>query len=195
MTPKRAGGGEPAENYVEALRKGVPFRNEDGVLEYPTMSSRPQPNFVLDPLHRFLLIGSVVTTVAYTLFMWIRIPGMPDEVPMHFAADGSVNRYGSPMEMIGLSILMTVTILGCAVLARFPRVYNYGFGKITEDNIQAHYKNGVQMMVWTVFSMTVLYIIALGGTAGDWATSPAIWLAMVLMLGSMGYFILRMSKL
>lgn len=186
---------EPVSSYVEALRRGVPFRDEDGALHYPTMRSRPYPSFSLDPLHRFLLIGSVVVSVGYTLWMVARIPSMPDQVPMHFAADGSVNRYGSPWEMLIPASLFLAAIIGCAVLTRYPRIYNYGLGRVTEENIQAHYKNSVQLMIWTVFSVAVLHIIALGGIAGDWPTFPAIWIGLVLMLGSMAFFILRMFKL
>ncbi|MBP2436592.1 DUF1648 domain-containing protein [Microbacterium amylolyticum] len=186
---------KPVSNYVEALRRGVPFRDEDGVLHYPTMRSRPQPTFTLDPLHRFLLYSSVVVSIGYTLWMVARIPSMPEQVPMHFSADGSVNRYGSPWEMLFVAFLTLTTIIGCAVLTRYPRIYNYDLGKVTEDNIQAHYKNSVQMMVWMVFSLAVVHVIILGSIAGDWPASPAIWIGLALVLGSAAFFILRMFKL
>lgn len=188
-------GREPVSNYVEALRSGVPFRDVDGLLRYPTMRSRPRPTFSLDPLHRFLLVGSVVVSIGYTLWMAARIPSMPEQVPVHFSADGSVNRYGSPWEMMIVAALLLATIIGCAILTRYPRIYNYGTGKVTEKNIQAHYKNGVQLMVWMVFSVTLIHIILLGGIAGDWPISPAVWVGLSVTLGSMVFFILRMSKL
>lgn len=186
---------EPVSNYVEALRRGVPFRDEEGVLHYPTMRSRPQPTFTLDPLHKGLLLGSLAASAGYTLWMVARIPSMPDQVPMHFAADGSVNRYGSPWEMLIVASLTMAAIIGCAVLTRYPRIYNYGLGKVTEENIQAHYRNAVQMMIWTVFSVAVIHIVILGSIAGDWLASPAIWIVLALMLGSQAFFILRMFKL
>lgn len=193
--PDQTAGREPVSNYVEAMRHGVPFRDEEGVLHYPTMRSRPQPTFTLDPLHRFLLFGSLAATIGYTLWMVARIPSMPEQVPMHFSADGSVNRHGSPWEMLIVAALLLLTIIGCAILTRYPRIYNYGVGRVTEENIQAHYKNGVQLMVWTVFGVAVILIISLGGIAGDWSVTPAIWVGLALMLCSTAFFILRMFKL
>ncbi|MVT25261.1 DUF1648 domain-containing protein [Nesterenkonia alkaliphila] len=193
--PEKTTDNEPVSDYVQARRLGVPFRNGDGALEYPTMRSRPQPDFTLDQFHRLLLIGSLTIAVLYTVWMVARIPSMPDQVPMHFAADGSVNRYGSPWEILGMAAVMLAAIIGCAVLTRFPRTYNYGLGKVTEDNIQAHYKNGVQMMIWTVATVTLIYLIALGGIAGDWPISPWVWVGLAAMLASQGFFIYRMSKL
>lgn len=186
---------EPADNYVEAVRRGVPFRDEEGVLHYPTMRSRPHPTFTLDAFHRFLLIGSVVVAIGYTAWMIFRIPSMPDQLPMHFAADGSVNRYGSSWELLIIAALLLVPIFGCALLTRYPRIFNYGTGKTTEKNIQAHYKNGVQLMVWMTFSATVLLIISLGGIAGDWAMAPAIWIGLGLFIVPILFFTLRMPKL
>ncbi|GAA4477746.1 hypothetical protein GCM10023190_17980 [Enteractinococcus fodinae] len=185
---------EPAHTYVEAIRRGVPFRDEEGVLHYPTKRSRPQPTFTLDTFHRFLLISSVVVAIGYTIWMIFRIPSMPDQLPMHFAADGSVNRYGSPWELLIPAALLLATILGCALLTRYPRIFNYGTGKTTENNIQTHYKNGVQLMVWMTFSATVLLIISLGGIAGDWAMTPAIWIGLGLFVIPILFFTLRMPK-
>ncbi len=186
---------EPVGDYGEALRREVPFRDETGVLHYPTMRSRPQPSFVLDPLHRFLLIGSLVASIGYTIWIIARIPSMPAQVPMHFAADGSVDRYGSPWEILIPASILLATIIGLAILSRYPRIYNYGVGKVIAENIQDHYKNGVQMMIWAAFSATVLHIIALGSIAGDWSITPAIWFGLALLLGSMTFFILRMLRL
>lgn len=186
---------EPADTYRDALSRGVPFRDEDGRLHYPTMRSRPQPSFTLDLFHRALLMGSLVVSFGYTVWMVLRIPSMPELVPMHFSADGSVNRYASPWEMLILMAVMMAMIIGLAVLTRYPRIFNYGVGTVTDENIQAHYKNAVQLMIWTVLSMAVLHIIALGGIAGDWSINPGIWFGMAILLGSAAFFILRMTKL
>ncbi|WP_300342523.1 DUF1648 domain-containing protein [Nesterenkonia sp.] len=185
---------EPARSYAEAVRRGVPLRNSDGLLEYPTVRSRPAPDFRLGLFHRTLLIGSVVVSLGHTLWMVTRIPSMPQQVPMHFAADGSVNRYGSPWEIAALGAFMAAVIIGCAVLTRYPRIYNLG-RHVTELNIQAHYKNNVQLMVWVVVSLAVLHIHIQGTVAGDWPLSPGLWIGMALLLGSVTFFTLRSFRL
>lgn len=186
---------EPADNYREALLREVPYRAEDGKLRYPTMRSRPKPDFTLDPLHRFLLIGSLVVAIGYTVFMVARIPSMPEQIPLQFAADGSVNRYGSPWELLIAGSILLPMMIGFAVLARYPQVHNLNSSKVTEDNIQAHYKNGAQMMIWLVVGFAVIYVIGLGGEAGDWPMSPAIWIALTGLLVTTAFFLLRMQKI
>lgn len=185
---------EPSDSYQEAVLKGVPFRDADGLLHYPTIRSRPQPTFTLDPFHRFMLIGSVIVAVSYAGWMIFRIPTMPEEIPMHFGPDGSVNRYGSPWEMLPMAIFSLTMILGCALLARFPRIYNYGLGKITENNIQEHYKNGVRLLAWLTFGLTLLLVISLGSIAGDWPNAT-IWVGLIVTIVPMIFFIARMVKL
>lgn len=107
------------------------------MLHYPTMRSRPQPAFVLDPLHRFLLIGSLAGSIGYTIWLAARIPSMPAQVPMQFSADGSVSRYGPSWELLIPASIVLATIIGLAILTYYPRIYNYGVGKVTEKNIQA----------------------------------------------------------
>lgn len=58
-----------------------------------------------------------------------------------------------------------------------------------------HYKNGVQMMIWTTFSVTVLQIIGFGGIAGDWLIFPATWFGLALLLSSTTFFTLQMFRL
>lgn len=186
---------EPAGNYVEAVRRGVPFRDAAGSVQYPTMRSRPHRNFGLDPFHCYLLLSSLIVAVAYTAWMLARIPSLPDQMPMQFAGDGSVNRYGSPVEMVILAGILLTTIIGCAVLVWYPRIYNYGVKKVTAENIQDHYRNGMQMMVWMVFGLATIQVISLGGVVGDWPISPAIWGGLALVLGSTSFFIARMIKL
>jgi len=135
----------------------------------------------------------VVVAIGYTAWLIFRIASMPEQIPMHFAADGSVNRYGSPWEILIPAVFLLDTILGCAFLTRYPRIFNYGTGESTENNIQAHYKSGVQLMVWMTFSATVLLIISLGAIAGDRALTPAVRLGLGLFIVPILLFTLRMS--
>lgn len=184
---------EAAASYQEAVRRGVPLRESDGTLIYPTARSRPKPNFVLDPLHRALMLISVTVPVLLTVFIATQMPTMPERVPVQFGLDGSVNRYGSPWEGLWTAVGAAAVIIGVAVLARFPRVFNYPV-ELTGSNVQAQYKNAVQMMVWLNVSMAVM---AMGLTALwiDLLWVNLAWVGLVLMGASLVFFIRRMLKL
>lgn len=188
-----ASDGETAASYQEAVRRGVPLRESDGTLIYPTARSRPQPDFVLDPLHRALLLISVVVPVLLIVLFAVGMSSMPAQVPVQFGLDGSVNRYGSPWEGLWTAVGAAAVIIGVAVLARFPRVFNYPV-ELTGSNVQAQYKNAVQMMVWLNVSMAVM---AMGLTALwiDLLWVNLAWVGLVLMGVSMVFFIRRMLKL
>lgn len=50
-------------SWVEAQRRGKPFRDADGTISYPSYRTRPKPDSTLDPFHRGLLTASVAAAV------------------------------------------------------------------------------------------------------------------------------------
>lgn len=185
--------GHVATSYQEALRRRVPLQDPDGTLSYPSARSRPKPDFTLDPFHRALLGISVVVPVLLTVLVAIQAPSMPGQVPVHFSLDGSVNRYGSPWEGLWTALGVTVIILVVAVLARFPRIFNYPV-ELTSRNVQSQYENAVQMMVWLNVSMAVTAV----GIVSLWFQLRwfgVVWAGLVLMVVVMGFFIRRMLRL
>lgn len=120
--------------------------------------------------------------------------GMDEEIPVHFGLDGTVNRYGSPWEMMFGIVSVGLCTLLVAVMVPFPNVYNYPT-QLTEQNVQAQYKNAVQMMVWLGFSCGLMTpIIALSSLGGSGTIWP-IAIPLAVMFGSMIFFIARMSRL
>lgn len=182
-----------ATSYLAAVRRGVPLRETDGTLTYPTSRSRPRSNFTLDPLHRSLMAISVLVPVLLTVFLATQVPSMPAEVPVQFGFDGSVNRYGSPWEGFWVVAVMAVTIIGVAVLARYPRTFNFPIA-LSEHNAQVQYKNAVQMMVWLNVSMAVMTLGMISVWFGTLWLGLA-WAGVVLMIVTMVFFIHRMFKL
>lgn len=184
---------DAATSYQDAVRRGVPLRESDGTLSYPTARSRPKPNFTLDSLHRSLMAISVLVSVLLTVFIATQIPTMPEEVPVHFGFDGSANRYGSPWEGFWAMAVVTAMIIGIAVLARYPQTFNIPM-LLNEHNAQVQYENAVRMMVWLNVSMTVITV----GMMAIWFDTLWLgltWAGMVLMIVSMVFFIRRMFSL
>lgn len=182
-----------ATSYQDAVQRGVPLQETDGTLTYPTARSRPKPTSTLDPLHRALMWVGVVVPVLLSVYIASQMPSMPEQVPVQFGFDGSVNRYGSPWEGFWTMIGVTVLIIGIAVLARFPRSLNYPM-LMNSANVQAQYKNAVQMLVWTNVSMAVISV----GMMSIWfdlVWLNLVWVGLVLMGASAVFFITRMFKL
>lgn len=182
-----------AYSYQEAMRRGVPLQEPDGTLIYPTTRSRPKPTFTLDPLHRALMVISVAVPVMLTVFVAAQIPMMDQQVPVHFSWDGTVNRYGSPWEGFWTAAGVTVMIIGIAVLARYPRVFNNPV-ELNSSNVQQQYKNAVQMLTWLNLAMAIMAV----GMMGLWFEPlwfPLVWVGLTLMGVSMVFFMRRMFKL
>ncbi|MGO1523489.1 MAG: DUF1648 domain-containing protein [Nesterenkonia sp.] len=182
-----------ATSYQDAVQRGVPLQETDGTLTYPTARSRPKPTSTLDPLHRALMAISVVVPVALTVFAAAQIPMMDQQVPVHFNLDGTVNRFGSPWEGFWTAAGTTVLIIGIAVLARYPRVFNNPV-ELNSSNVQQQYKNAVQMLSWLNLAMAIMAV----GMMGLWFEPlwfPLVWVGLALMGVSMVFFMRRMFKL
>lgn len=192
-SPESENNDDVATSYQEAVRRGVPLQEADGRLVYPTARSRPKPQVTLDPLHRALMVISLLVPVLLTVFMATQVPAMGGQVPVHFGFDGSGSRYGSPWEGFWAMVVMTALIIGVAVLARYPRTFNMPV-ELNEHNAQAQYANAVRMMVWLNVSMAVITVGMMSMWFGTLWLGPA-WVGVLLMVVSMAVFIRRMFKL
>ncbi len=193
---EKLGGAEPSTeapevetSWVEAQRSGKPFQDADGTISYPSFRARPQPDFTLDPLHRGLLTTSVAVAVLVSVYTLLQIPSMPEEVPIHWSAGGTVS-YGSRGSIAFPILLLLACVIGTAVMTRYPRIFSFPFD-LTEHNVQVQYRNAVQMMVWTTVSLAIMNV----GTALPWITGTEnISLALAglgVMVLSMVFFIRR----
>lgn len=178
---------------TEGGRTRGPIRNRDGEVVYTSFQERPKPTFVLDPLHKGLLGSSAILAFGLLVYFFFRSLSMDENLPMHYDFSGDVTRVGSAWEGVGTLAMLAVTTFGVVILARYPRIYNFPF-MLTEHNVQRQYKNAVQMMAWLAFSCALIMLVMVGSWLGVlfvyWT-----WVAVALMMLSMGYFIRRMFKL
>lgn len=132
---------------------------------------RPKPTAPMSPGHRALLVLTVVAVLAVTGYTILQIPSMPEEIPVHFGFDGTVNRYGSPMTALWLALLMIVLTLATAWFSSKPHWMNYPF-PVTEDNAPRLYLIGQQMMVHMAATLAVITV----GIMSSWLDWPLFWL-------------------
>lgn len=178
---------------VQPDEDAEPIRNREGVVVYPSFQDRPNPDFILDSFHRALLLVSLLLAIGLPIYFLLWSFGVSGVLPMQYSFSGEVTREGSTVEGAVTLAVLGATTIGVAVLARYPRVYNFPV-TLTEHNVQRQYLNAVQMMCWLAASMVMTMAIMVGSWLGV-ISAGWNWLPMVLIGGSMIFFITRMFRL
>ena len=76
--------------------------------------------------------------IALAALTAIALQAGPEMVPLHFDFAGAPDRWGSPLELLGLPIVGLVLWIMLTVLTRYPHVYNYPT-VITPENAERQY--------------------------------------------------------
>ncbi|MCL2170059.1 MAG: DUF1648 domain-containing protein [Defluviitaleaceae bacterium] len=101
----------------------------------------------VDIICLFLLAGITV----YLIVAW---NSLPEQIPGHFAADGTVTRYDGRGALIA-PVIISWVLYGLFVLVeRFPQIWNTGV-QVTEEN-----KERVHRAIRNLISMIKLVIVA-----------------------------------
>ncbi|MCT1803196.1 hypothetical protein [Kocuria carniphila] len=158
-----------------------------------TFSERPQPNFALDPFHKVLLAVSMIAAVALPVYFFLRSFGAQGDFALHYDFTGDVTREGSLQEAAVILVLLSLLTIGCGVLTRYPRIFNFPV-TLTRENVQRQYKNAVQMLVWIVAGMAAILAIMVGGWLGILSVD-LMWLPLAAMGIVLIVFIRRMILL
>jgi len=124
----------------------------------------------VDRLGEAAAATGVLATAAILLAFW---PELPEEIPHHFDARGTPDRWGGHSVLWLLGGMILLFYAGVTILQRFPRVFNYPWA-ITESNAQVQFTLAVRLLrwlkaafVWTFFA-TILATcrVATGRSAG-----------------------------
>ena len=122
------------------------------------MKNRPKLDIPKTAAEKFTNIIGYSVFIGGLIYAIINFPSLPEEVPMHFGADGEVNRYGSPYEMIILLVLPFILIPGLELLERFPQVHNYPH-RMNESNAEAFYLNSRKIANFAKNSCLIIFAI------------------------------------
>ncbi|HCT13230.1 MAG TPA: hypothetical protein DIW82_00105 [Corynebacterium nuruki] len=110
------------------------------------------------PVTLWLRRVTLVAAAAVTVWVLVRYPSAPDTVPVHFAAGGEADEWGSKSTVLWLSLIMLVMIGGIHWLSYRPDAPWVNYPKpLTVVNAPAMYRAGEQMMVWLNAGLVVLY--------------------------------------
>ncbi|AJD89950.1 hypothetical protein JMA_06330 [Jeotgalibacillus malaysiensis] len=147
----------------------------------------------------FSMISLILLIIA-SIYLAMSWGDLSDVIPIHFNAAGEADGFGGKWSAVMLPVIGFFMWGGLTALERVPHTYNY-LGKITEENAEKQYKNGMQMMnviknLCVILFAYITYELTLIGTGGDAnLTAGVMPIFMTLLFGSMGWFIYRSIKL
>jgi len=142
---------------------------------------------VINILCLILLIGIII----YLLISW---SGIPDQIPGHFAADGTVNRWDSKGTLFIVPAIAWVLFIGITIIERFPHLWNTGV-RVTEENKYRIYKITKSLLVTIKLFVVALFVsITIMQTLAQ--SLPVFFLPVFLSLMSViiVYHIIRLIK-
>ncbi|WP_404407287.1 DUF1648 domain-containing protein [Jeotgalibacillus malaysiensis] len=143
---------------------------------------------------------SLILLIAASIYLALSWNDLSDVIPIHFNAAGEADGYGGKWSAIMLPVIGFVMWGGLTALERVPHTYNY-LGKITEENAEKQYLNGVLMMnviknLCVLLFAYITYELTLIGTGGNAnLTAGVMPVFLTLLFVSMGWFIYRSIKL
>jgi hypothetical protein len=118
---------------------------------------RPRPEVPWEVPDR-LLAALALLVLAGFLAPWVAGWGpLPERVPMHYGADGRVDRWGGAASIHLLAFVALVDTVGLLLLARVPHVYNYPFA-ITEANAAMQYRLARRLLLVVAILTNAMFL-------------------------------------
>ena len=137
----------------------------------------------------------LLVLVGISIYLMVRWNSLPDQVPGHYNAQGTVDRWGSKGELLTLPIVSFILYIGITVLEKYPAIWNTGV-KVTEENKERVYR-ALKSMIGTskltvVLCFGFLQINSMNGTALPWFFLPVF---LLLLFGGITFYIVRLVRI
>ncbi|PIC79336.1 hypothetical protein CSV75_12115 [Sporosarcina sp. P18a] len=143
-----------------------------------------------------LVIALFAAALVYLLLQWNQLP---DRIPAHFGANGEVDRYGSKIELLLLSVIGVVMWVGLWIVEKYPYMFNYM--NLRPDNVEIQYRYGVLFMN-VIKNLSTLVVIFLLWQSVDIAlarigslNAPILITLLVLLFSAIGVYFYKVLKL
>ncbi|MEK3766252.1 DUF1648 domain-containing protein [Solibacillus sp. FSL K6-4121] len=126
------------------------------------MNNPKQPKIDI-PKTRSEWVMDIIGYVALAVMIAILVMNwrdMPNEVPAHFDGSGTVDRWGSKMELIILPGIAIALHFFLMVFEKFPQSHNYP-ERLNESNREAFYQNSRQTLNYmrNIINILFAYIV------------------------------------
>lgn len=154
------------------------------------VATRPRTGEVPTHVRAMVGVGWLLTAVGGGAVV-LRMPHLPDQVPVHYDATGTVDGWGEPAALWGLLALWVALQAMLTVLVRTPHVHNYPV-RVTEENAPALYRVSQEMLGVMMLAMGVVLLgmvpLAADG-AGTW------WLILLGALGALAATVVGVARM
>ena len=101
-----------------------------------------------------LALGLIAATWVLTLLYY---PALPDQIPTHFNAHGTVDSYGPKITLFILPTLSLCFVLGLLYLTKIPHRFNY-LVNITPENAASEYLFARQILRYASVGIGLLFL-------------------------------------
>lgn len=133
------------------------------------------------------------------IYPGVHYGGLPQEIPIHFDANGQPDNYGDKSTIWTLPTVGVILFLGMQLLNRFPHIFNYPI-KITPKNAADQYRKAARLLrtVNSIVAIVFAYILfssvqtALGNQSG--LGGSFIWIFVLLMISPLAIYLLTLKK-
>lgn len=153
------------------------------------VTARPPRTYRTHPRDVGVQVAGWVLLLGAAVDLALRMPTLPDRIPVHFDAAGNPDRWGSPGEAWGVVVVMLVVQGLLTVVARIPHKHNYPV-RVTEENAQRMYRVSEQMTGHLVLAIGVLTV---GMVRSMTADGGMLWVA-VGLAGALGATVVGVAR-
>ena len=160
-----------------------------------------QPKIDLPPDHLDKYLSGVTISFGLILvgYPLLNYGNLPAEIPVHFSADGTPDRYGTKAEIWVVPIIGILLAIFLRWLAMMPHTFNYAV-KITAANAAEQYRMGARLVkiLAAIIIIAFAYItygtiqVAQGGKIGLSIYFLPIMIGAIFLTG--GYFLSQSFK-
>lgn len=163
------------------------------------MESRPKIKIPLTPLDYCVELLGVLIFLGIWILTYINYNNLPEIIPSHFKADGTVDGHG-PKEMIySLPGIASIIYIALTILCRLPHLFNYS-EPITTDNAYQKYTLSSRLMRYLKSVVLIVFYILIYKTIQS-ATNKVIglpfWyllLTVILIIVPLFFHVIKLTK-
>jgi uncharacterized membrane protein len=160
------------------------------------MTYRPKIKVPLSVADKAVEVTALTAVLAFWIYLAVKYSALPDIIPTHYSGGGKADGYSDKISILGLPAVATVIYVAITILNRFPHVFNYT-SEITPDNALSQYTIMTRMMRWLKLVVVVIFgsiayqTIATANTADPELGSWFLPVTMLLLYGTIFYFITK----